>query len=875
MFDLPGAFATRQGIALVEIGCYNVVVASSLAYDNYDILITAAEQIRAESPTEGEVGPERFDLDQNEIELALALVRRGSAPSELQRQLGETLYRALFPPPIRAHFERSRARASERRQRIRLHIESPRLAALPWELLYDGDCFLGLSSRVSIVRYPAGARPADSLGIAAPLRVLVAISSPDNYPDLNRETYAERLKDVFSALQASGAIEVEFLLRATCAGLIRRLRGGTFHVLHVLGYTALDSETRQAALLLEEENGLARRITGRNFASMLIREDIERTVGRDWALRLIVLNECHAAAGTTPGYALQLASDIAEAGVPALVATQYPLTLDDTTAFAGEFYGAIARGLPLDLAVTLGRAGIAGFTAIEEPANHAVTVGERATTGEEALPAVSSAEWTAPALVLRADDSQLIAPRQAETISFNRSLEAVYARVDEFKVVTQDRITRFFLCHLRTITIIAVIALLVHGLSVQRFDSLLVSAVLTALWCIKLLRDLFSRRLPETLRTLWIRRLIVARETEEPLEAYLAYLEEYNALLNHPRFIRVPQALGVAVAVITLAMLDFRGIPEPLVLPLQGVIFVLAPLGGYVLGTLLWKMIATMIATRRLSYRFELDVRPTHPDGCGGLKPLGDLYFEQARILLVAGLFFAAWVTILTLSHTTLLHHVTAVAPQQAALIADYPRLCAGNASAADNDGAAILPQVCRRLATYAEAGDAPGIAAMPEYLTLRALFATVTQPPLPLSLDLAYTLHRYYRWLPLYRALLILIAIIAIITFVFPMYNAHRIMRDRRPHFRHRADSISREITELERYIERYGAGGDDNGSQVVVRLEWLNDQYVRYSRPPLWPFDVSVQRRLIASLGSMALSLGFSELLPALVPLVTRALL
>lgn len=841
----------------------------TLAYDNFDLLITADDHVRAESSTEGDAGPERIELDDNAVALALELLKHGAAPATLQQQLGATLFRALFPPPILALFERTRGRAPEQRVRLRLRIESPRLAALPWEFAFDGERVLGLSTDTVMVRAPANAPVAPSLRVEGALRVLVAIADPSNYPDLNRAAYVEALKAVFSELQTSGAIEVEFLPRATCAGLIRRLRSGTFHVLHLLGYTALDAETRQAALLLEEENGLARRMSGADLASLLRREDLNRAMGEPWALRLVIINECRASTGAFSSYALQLALDIADAGVPALIAMQYPLSLDNTAAFTAECYGALTRGLPLDAAVALGRAGIAGFRA-QSSSTPAETAADQPAATAPVAPATATAEWAAPALVCRIDDSQLIEPRQAEIARFNTSLETVYARIDAFEVVTSDRITRFFLAHLRMIAIIAALGLIIHGLGARRFDPLLISAVAVALWCIHLLRDLFVNRLPETLRTLWTRRLIMTRGDGEPLEGYLAFLEEYNALLNHPRWIRIPQAIGVAVALVTLSMLNLRDIPGPLLLPLWTIIAVLAPLAGYVFGTLLWKMCATMVATRRLSYHFNLDVRPTHPDGCGGLKPLGDLYFAQARIVLIAGLFFAAWVSILTVSHAALARHVSEVSPQQAALVADYPSLCAaGNAPA---DDIVLLPRACEQLAEAARDWAAPSMSALPRYLALRAVFVAVTPEPWPAHLALVYALHYYYRWLQLYQTLLVIMALIAIVTFVLPMYKAHQIMHDLRPRFRRRADSIAGEITELEHYIERYGAGDNDEERTIVARLDWLNDRYTHYTYPPLWPFDVAVERRFLASLGSMALSFGLAELLPALAPLVSR---
>jgi hypothetical protein len=403
-------------------------ITMTLIYHNFDVRITPDEQIHATSKTEGEVGPVRLHLDSNQIDLALQLIERESANPALVQEVGKQLYQALFPAPILAHFERSRVAAPQRRLRLRLWISSPRLAALPWECMFDGETFLGLSLDTPIVRYLEAPQPAQSLLVTGPLRVLVVIASPVNYPDLNRESQAAALKAVFSSLQAEGILEVEFLPNATYAGLLRRLRSGEFHILHYLGYSAFDTETQQAALLLEEENGVARRITGSDLAGLLYREDLGRVTKGNRSLRLVVINDCELASGSIKQYSVEVATSLVGSGIPAAVAMQYGLPDTVARTFVAEFYGAIARGLPIDAAVTIGRAGINTVT----KANNAAPAQDEATPGE----------WAAPILFMRAEDGELFQPRQAAQLTFNRSSEQIYSGVETFKVETRDPVTR-------------------------------------------------------------------------------------------------------------------------------------------------------------------------------------------------------------------------------------------------------------------------------------------------------------------------------------------------------------------------------------------------------------------------------------------------
>jgi len=748
----------------------------SLNYHNFDLHITPDEQIYATSVTGGEAGPARMQLDSNQLELALQLIEQERATAELVRDVGRQLYDALFPLPILTHFVSSRAAAPDNRLRIRLHISSPKLAALPWEFLYDGEMFLGLSIDTPIIRYPEVPLPLASLEVKGALRVLVVIASPVNYPNLNREVQAADLKVAFSDLQSQGALEVEFLPSATYIGLMRRLRSSEFHVLHYLGYSGFDAETQQSVLLFEEENGVARKLGGDELGHLLYQEDLSQVTKGTRALRLVVINDCESSTGPARNFSIGVAASLVRSGVPATLAMKYSLPSAVARTFSVEFYGAIARGLPIDAAAAQGR------TAIRA----AATGGADPPAPDQAVPG----EWGAPVLFMHAEDSQLFHPQKIEQLAFALTAEQVYAEVDQFKVETRDRPTRFFLDHLLAFILVSAVGIFLYCFISQQLDTLFISATAVAFSCVWLLRALFREQVPDTFDKLWRRRLLIARGTGNLTDQYLDFLRSYNALLNNQHYSWITRAVGLSVAVYSSVTFDFGVIPSSVRLPLRLAAYALSLAMGYVLGTLLWKMIATVIATRRLSYRFDLDIRPSHPDKCGGLKPLGDLYFAHAWIVLLAGLFFAVWVLVLSLSNGIMEQYVAANQPEQTPLI------------------------------------------------------------------DFARYFMRYHRWLESYRALLVIIALIAIFTFLFPMYNTHRIMRGKGPRFRRKADSLAGEVAELERYLDEYGTISDEESNEISQRLEWLEERYGKYCDPPLWPFDRPVQSQLLGSLGIMGVS-------------------
>jgi hypothetical protein len=812
----------------------------SVTYGNFDLRLTADNRLEATSQ-EGEAGPAPFELDRNAIELAQQDLVAEQADPELVRQVGQQLYRALFPVPILALFERSRATAPDRHLRLRLCIEAEAWVSLPWELLHDGEAYLSLREELSVVRYTKVPQPPEPLPVRGPLRILVVIASPDNLPSLHRDIQADELKVTLSGLQTQGRLEVEFLPHGTYAGLMRRLRTGGFHVLHYLGYTALDTETRQPVLLFEEENGLARKVSGDDLRELLLKNHAEE------ALRLIVINDCEQAAGPGPSYGLGVALRLVQLGLPAVLTLQYSLPDTVVRRFAAAIYGAIAEGQPLDVAVFRGRDRI----------KDEIEAADGRPAADQAVPG----EWASPVLFMQSTDGQIFQPQQVPQSAPARSSERIYDELDAFKVESHDRPTRFFLDKLPYFTLVGALATLIYGFVSPTLDLLFFSGVAVVYGCLWLLRSLFREKVPATFDTLWRRGLIVARDNKNLPEEYLKFLQDYNALLNHPWYAWIPRALGLAIALLSVFRFNYGQIPQPWRLPLQLLVFALVPLGGYILGTLLWKMVATVIATRQLSERFDLDIHPSRPDGCGGLKPLGDLYFAHAQVLLLAGLFVALWLLIFTLSLPLVENYLVDAYPDQAALLDDYPSLCAQGGLGSDGARpAAFSPAICTVLA---RAMDPEPVAQAPRHLVVLVVAVLGDRQPPPL-VSLAMRALTYYDWLGLYQVLLVIITLIAVLTFAYPMFRAQRIMHRKAKNFRHRADSIAGEISELEKYLEQYGPRDRSESAEISHRLKWLQEHYQYYNNPPLWPFDTRVRFRMLGSLAGMASSWAVSEIVP-----------
>jgi hypothetical protein len=320
------------------------------SYDDLDLRLrgsaAAGYTVEAAASDGGSVPPQPFTLPREEA------LRLGPAPgypdSAAIQGVGQALFNALFPTRVRRLWARVAARgggpegAPAVGLRLRLRIDPPELAALPWELLYE-DEFVGLRLRFPIVRYLDLPDPPQALAVRPPLRILVAVSQPQDQDPFAVKVELSNIRRALSALQ--GQVEVEVMDHATRGGLLARLRQG-YHVLHYIGHGTF--EDNEGFLVLEDGEGRS------DFASATLLGQIVA----DSSLRFVMLNACETSvAGRGNPYG-GVAQQLVRAGMPSVVAMQLAIPDRSAVAFSREFYGALASGWPVDAAVQEGRRGI-------------------------------------------------------------------------------------------------------------------------------------------------------------------------------------------------------------------------------------------------------------------------------------------------------------------------------------------------------------------------------------------------------------------------------------------------------------------------------------------------------------------------------------
>jgi len=273
--------------------------------------------------------------------------------------LGQALHRAILGGRVGeawAFHLGSLTSDGDRGLRLRLvfdpeALEGSLLATYPWELIHQGRArgYLARSRLTPLVRYLDVEQPTALPPIEGPLRVLVLAASPARYPRLQ---LAEEEAKIREAWKTDAPVELELARRLPLAELRERLLRGGFHVFHFMGHGQFSESApgrTEGALVFEDLDGWPETVSASALAEAT--RDLRQ-------LRLMVLNACDSGRfprrrGIDPYSGV--AAALVLAGVPAVVAMQFPISDDAAIAFGGGLYRALAAGDPVDAAVTEGR----------------------------------------------------------------------------------------------------------------------------------------------------------------------------------------------------------------------------------------------------------------------------------------------------------------------------------------------------------------------------------------------------------------------------------------------------------------------------------------------------------------------------------------
>jgi formylglycine-generating enzyme required for sulfatase activity len=394
-----------------------------------------------------------LELENRLQALQIALLRTGGTlrqvltPEEHAVQdFGRSLFEMLFCREVRSRYDVSlrEAAAQDKGLRIKLRVQSPELAVLPWEFVYDPRHaeYVCLSRKTPLVRYLELPQPVQPLRAELPLRILGMAVSPEGLPPLDIAQEKVRVETALEGLRAAGLVTLTWLEGQTWRDLQRELRHGPWHIFHFIGHGGFDRAADEGFVALVDETGGAYHLSATQLGRLLAdhRE-----------LRLALLNACEGARGSTQDIFSATAAILVRRGLPAVLAMQYPITDRAAIEFARTFYEALADGLPVDTATTEARQAISyvsphsvewGIPVLYMRAVNGVLFDVQA--GQAKHPLLPEASTLVPQDAAQPERDQTVMPRIEEALSAPLlDVELVYIPAGDFVMGSDPRQSEF------------------------------------------------------------------------------------------------------------------------------------------------------------------------------------------------------------------------------------------------------------------------------------------------------------------------------------------------------------------------------------------------------------------------------------------------
>jgi hypothetical protein len=335
-------------------------------------------------------------LSQEMKEYLKRLESKNNLPLSALVEFGKQITARLFPSSeITDLFKTAIAKAGQDGCiRIRLVIKHPKLAQIPWEFCYlpqpededSYDNFLVLNPKYSMVRYES----IDSSQSKIPkenqesLRLLAVTADPTE--NLNLEMEQEAIEKALQKFDVKGInLNWEpFINNPTVDDLIFELHKGA-DLFHFAGHGVFTEEKvsnspEKTRFALGESELKRLQKKQASFLSASLELEDSRGIGnlvllnketegayelfpanelaihlRQAGVRVAVLGACETGRrdGVSPWTGI--APALMKQGIPAVLAMQYKVFDSEAIAFSKRFYTALAAGLTLDEAVSLGR----------------------------------------------------------------------------------------------------------------------------------------------------------------------------------------------------------------------------------------------------------------------------------------------------------------------------------------------------------------------------------------------------------------------------------------------------------------------------------------------------------------------------------------
>ena len=228
---------------------------------------------------------------------------------------------------------------------------APELLQVPWEYMYDHPSFLSISAWTPIVRYLDLPKPRRPLQLDLPLRILGHGQRPTDAELIDaKQERAEARGGTRAAHQDAARSRSIGCRRRACVPCSASSGKADYHVFHFIGHGGYDHVADDGVLLFEDD-GRARSTGQRHPAG---RRSSPTRCRCAWPC----LNSCEGARSSLQDPFSGVATSLIEREIPAVIGMQFEITDRAAIVFAGEFYSALADGLPVDSSVAEARKAI-------------------------------------------------------------------------------------------------------------------------------------------------------------------------------------------------------------------------------------------------------------------------------------------------------------------------------------------------------------------------------------------------------------------------------------------------------------------------------------------------------------------------------------
>lgn len=308
------------------------IVASSNRMDKKFIARLAISEVKKD------LVPRADQLRQNKLSL-----------KEIQ-DFGQRLFEALVRDQVRDMYRTLEGQNISRESfTLILSLQTNELQRLPWECMFDPyrKDFLSERKNTHIIRKvetrPEGEPRETELGYT---NFVIAIANPSNQPEINPEKEREFIERAIGELHQSGKLNRRYIQGSQTQ--IREALSEVPDVFHFIGHGGILNDV--PGLFLEDSSGDSIFVT----ATKLENDYFKPAPGVNRRIRLIILSACLTSeAPKTEGYS-SLAHQLA-LHADAVVAMQFPISLENLTKFNAALYTALAAGTRLKTAINIAR----------------------------------------------------------------------------------------------------------------------------------------------------------------------------------------------------------------------------------------------------------------------------------------------------------------------------------------------------------------------------------------------------------------------------------------------------------------------------------------------------------------------------------------